>query len=104
MRSITREWQRNKGSQYRTTISDQLSSTLNNLQHELEISDLYENMNSRKNVMRKAMPKTLVDTIGLEVLMQRLPEQVSHPTSSEQKHLRFLELLVSSSGIAADTV
>ncbi|ORX34425.1 glutamate dehydrogenase [Kockovaella imperatae] len=72
---ITKEWHRNNGTKSRTTISDELSSTLNNLQHELEISDLYENIQSRKNVLRRAMPKTLVDTIGLETLMERLPEQ-----------------------------
>ena len=74
---ITKEWQRNKGSVPRTLISDQLSSALNDLQHELEISDLYENMVSRRNVLTRAIPKTLVDKVGLETLMKRLPEQVS---------------------------
>lgn len=74
---ITKEWLRNKGTKARTTISDQLSSTLNQLQAELEQSDLYENVGSRKNVLNKAFPKTLVDKVGLETLMQRLPEQVS---------------------------
>lgn len=80
---ITKEWLRNKGTKARTTISDQLSSTLNQLQAELEQSDLYENVGSRKNVLNKAFPKTLVDKVGLETLMQRLPEQVSrvHPKS-----------------------
>ncbi|TYJ56279.1 hypothetical protein B9479_002966 [Cryptococcus floricola] len=72
---ITKEWYRQKGSKARTTISDQLSSTLNQLQHELEQSDLYENVESRKNVLVQAIPKTLVDKVGLDVLMQRLPEQ-----------------------------
>ncbi|WVQ84205.1 hypothetical protein IAT38_006356 [Cryptococcus sp. DSM 104549] len=72
---ISKEWTRNKGSKSRTTISDQLSSTLNDLQNELEVSDLYENLASRKHVLTRAIPKTLVDKVGLEVLMQRLPEQ-----------------------------
>lgn len=76
-RSIAKEWQRNKGSKYRTTISDQLSSTLNDLQNELEKSDLYENVASRKTVLARAFPKTLIDKVGLDALMQRLPEQVS---------------------------
>jgi glutamate dehydrogenase len=74
---ITKEYHRNKSSKPRTLISDELSSTLNQLQHDLEVSDLYENMASRKNVLSRALPRTLVDKIGLEVLMQRLPEQVS---------------------------
>ncbi|KAK8846866.1 hypothetical protein IAR55_005956 [Kwoniella newhampshirensis] len=72
---IAKEWLRNKGTKSRTTISDQLSSTLNDLQNELEVSDLYENLQSRKNVLSNAIPKTLVDKVGLEVLMDRLPEQ-----------------------------
>jgi len=74
--SITKEWQRNKGSKSRTTISDQLSSSLNELQNELEVSDLYENIQSRKHVLARAIPRTLVDKIGLDTLMKRLPEQV----------------------------
>jgi glutamate dehydrogenase len=76
-RSISKEWQRNKGSKSRTTISDQLSSSLNDLQNELEVSDLYENIQSRKHVLARAIPRTLVDKVGLDSLMQRLPEQVS---------------------------
>ena len=76
-RSIAKDWQRNKGSKSRTIISDQLSSTLNDLQNELEVSDLYENVQSRKHVLARAIPRTLVDKVGLDTLMQRLPEQVS---------------------------
>lgn len=75
--SITKEWQRQKGSKTRTALSDELSSTLNQLQSDLEISDLYESVQSRKHVLSKAIPKTLVDKVGLDALMQRLPEQVS---------------------------
>jgi len=72
---ITKEYHRNKSAKPRTIISDELSSTLNQLQHDLEVSDLYENMSSRKNVLSRALPRTLIDKIGLDVLMQRLPEQ-----------------------------
>ncbi|RXK35332.1 glutamate dehydrogenase [Tremella mesenterica] len=72
---ITKEYQRNKSSVPRTIISDRLSSTLNDLQAELERSDLYENEHSRKNVLVKAFPETLVKKLGLEQLMNRLPEQ-----------------------------
>jgi glutamate dehydrogenase len=59
----------------RTRITDQLSSALNDLQNQLEVSDLYDNVASRKNVLGRAFPKTLIDKVGLEVLMERLPEQ-----------------------------
>lgn len=71
---IWREHARLQGSKPRTTISDELSSTLNDLQAELECSDLFEDMPSRKGVMRRAIPKTLVEHVGLETLLERLPE------------------------------
>jgi hypothetical protein len=70
---IWREHQRLQGAKARTIISDELSSTLNNLQAELERSDLFDDVPSRLGVMRRAIPKTLVDKIGLDTLMERLP-------------------------------
>ena len=71
---IWREHARLQGAKPRTTISDELSSTLNDLQAELESSDLFDDVPSRKGVMRRAIPKTLVDQVGLETLLERLPE------------------------------
>lgn len=71
---IWKEHARLQGAKPRTTISDELSSTLNDLQAELESSDLFEDVPSRKGVMRRAIPKTLVDQVGLETLLERLPE------------------------------
>jgi glutamate dehydrogenase len=71
---IWREHQRLQGAKARTTISDELSITLNNLQAELESSDLFEDLPSREGVLRRAIPKTLVDKVGLQTLMQRLPK------------------------------
>ena len=71
---IWREFQRCGGAKPRTVISDELSSTLNNLQAELENSDLYDDVPSRHGVMRRAIPKTLVEKVGLEALLTRLPE------------------------------
>ena len=65
---------KNGGTKTRTAISDDLSQTLNNLQAELESSDLYDDVPSRNGVMRRAIPKTLVDQVGLETLLQRLRE------------------------------
>jgi len=71
---IWREHARLQGSKARTTISDEISSTLNDMQTELERSDLFDDMPSRRGVMRRAIPKTLVDQVGLETLLERLPE------------------------------
>lgn len=71
---IWREHARLGGAKSRTLISDELSSTLNALQAELEGSDLFEDVTSRRGVMRRAIPKTLVEKIGLDELLRRLPE------------------------------
>ncbi|KAJ7081614.1 NADH-dependent glutamate dehydrogenase [Mycena belliarum] len=71
---IWREHARCGGAKSRTAISDELSLTLNSLQAELEGSDLFEDVPSREGVIRRAVPKTLVEKIGLKTLLERLPE------------------------------
>ncbi|KAI5118076.1 hypothetical protein M0805_009157 [Coniferiporia weirii] len=58
----------------RTLVSDELSRTLNRLQAELEASDLFDDAPSRRGVLRRAIPRTLVEQAGLDALMKRLPE------------------------------
>ena len=70
---IWREHARLQGAKARTIISDELSSKLNELQEELEESDLFDDEPSRRGVMQRAIPKTLVDKVGLDALLQRLP-------------------------------
>ena len=70
---IWKEHARLNGAKPRTIISDELSSKLNELQEELENSDLFDDEPSKRGVMRRAIPKTLVDTVGLDALLQRLP-------------------------------
>jgi glutamate dehydrogenase len=65
-----------KGTVSRSILSDELSSSLNALQVELEESSLYEQIESRRAVLKKAIPKTLIDKVGVDELMRRLPEQV----------------------------
>ncbi|TDL19702.1 NADH-dependent glutamate dehydrogenase [Rickenella mellea] len=71
---IWREHARLNGAKSRTLISDELSITLNNLQAELEASDLFDDVPSRKGVMKRAIPDTLVEKVGLDTLLKRLPE------------------------------
>ena len=96
---IWREHQRLQGAKARTTISDELSSTLNNLQTELEGSDLFDESQSRMAVLQRAIPQTLVEKVGLETLMERLPQPyqralfsswvASHFVSVTQSEIRF---------------
>jgi glutamate dehydrogenase len=70
---IWREHQRVQGEKARTTISDELSITLNNLQTELEGSDLFDDLPSRRGVLSRAIPQTLVEKVGLDTLIERIP-------------------------------
>ncbi|CAE6442417.1 unnamed protein product [Rhizoctonia solani] len=71
---IQREYQRLNGSKPRTLISDELSSKLNDLQAELESSDLFDDVASRRGVLGRAIPQTLVKQVGIDTLLERLPE------------------------------
>ena len=71
---IWKEHQRLQGAKARTIISDELSSKLNDLQAELEASDLFDDEPSKRGVMTRAIPKTLVDKLGLDTVLKRLPE------------------------------
>ncbi|KIK48084.1 hypothetical protein CY34DRAFT_798722 [Suillus luteus UH-Slu-Lm8-n1] len=71
---IWREHARLQGAKPRTQISDELSMRLNHLQAELELSDLFNDVPSRRGVMKRAIPTTLVDQVGLDALLERLPE------------------------------
>ncbi|EKM49734.1 uncharacterized protein PHACADRAFT_214256 [Phanerochaete carnosa HHB-10118-sp] len=48
------------------------SRKLNDLQAKLEFLDLFENEASKRGVIRHAIPKTLIDQVGLGTLPQRL--------------------------------
>lgn len=71
---LWREHARAGGAKARTLLSDELSGTLNALQAELEASDLFDDEPSRRGVMRRAIPETLVEKAGLDTLLVRLPE------------------------------
>lgn len=92
---IWREHQRLQGAKARTIISDELSSTLNNLQAELEGSDLFDEPSSRRAVLQRAIPQTLVDKIRLDTLMERLPEPYQRALFSSWVASHFVSFSVS---------
>ena len=98
---IWKEYMRLQGSKARTVISDELSQTLNNLQAELEGSDLFDDTPSLHGVMKRAIPKTLVDQIGLNTLLKRLPEAYQRALFSSWVASHFVRF--SSTSINAST-
>lgn len=72
--AIEREYHRLGRSCPRTKISDSLSQTINDLQAQLETSTLYGDVDILQIALKKAIPKALVDKVGIEELMKRLPE------------------------------
>jgi len=62
----------------RCVLTDEIGQLLITLQSELEASDLYDNVHLRKAVLASAIPKTLIDQVGLDVLVKRLPDTYLH--------------------------
>jgi glutamate dehydrogenase len=87
---IWREHARLQGAKTRTQISDELSIKLNDMQTDLESADLFDDMASRRGVMSKAIPKTLVGRVGLDVLLKRLPEPYQRALFSSWVSSRFV--------------
>lgn len=58
----------------RTIISDELSYAIAKLKEELVDSDLWDNSSLRRAVLRDALPKLLLDKIGLETILKKVPE------------------------------
>ncbi|KAJ3410477.1 NAD-dependent glutamate dehydrogenase [Chytridiales sp. JEL 0842] len=58
----------------RSILSDQLSFGIVRLNEELQSTTLWENIPLRKAVLKEAFPKLLLDKLGLETLLKRIPE------------------------------
>ncbi|KAH8822558.1 NAD-specific glutamate dehydrogenase [Flagelloscypha sp. PMI_526] len=91
---IWKEHSRLQGAKPRTLISDELSSTLNTLQAELEGSDLFEDEASKRGVMKRAIPQTLVDQVGLDKILQRLPEAYQRALFSSWVAVALCKMLI----------
>ena len=59
---------------YRSILTDKLSDKINQLNDRIKASSLWENQELREMVLAKACPKNLLDMIGLETFMERVPE------------------------------
>lgn len=56
----------------RSVLSDRLSLAITRLDEELQRTTLWDNVELRRSVLGDALPKLLLDTIGLETILQRV--------------------------------
>jgi glutamate dehydrogenase len=58
----------------RSTLSDSLSVAITKLDEELQKSELWHNVQLRRSILSDALPNLLLNKIGLDILIQRIPE------------------------------
>ncbi|KAK4217893.1 NAD-specific glutamate dehydrogenase [Rhypophila decipiens] len=58
----------------RSILSDQLSQAITTLDEELQHSELWENEKIRRSVLADALPNLLIDKIGLDTIIERVPD------------------------------
>eukprot|EP00835_Amoeboradix_gromovi_P004411 NODE_342_length_10579_cov_0.629389.p1 type:complete len:1031 gc:universal NODE_342_length_10579_cov_0.629389:5309-2217(-) len=58
----------------KSILSDKLSYAIVQLKEELVNSSLYENEGLRTTVLMEALPKLLIETVGLQKIMNRVPD------------------------------
>ncbi|CAK7236876.1 NAD-dependent glutamate dehydrogenase [Sporothrix bragantina] len=58
----------------RSVLSDKLSVAITTLDEELQKSDLWEDEKIRRHVLGDALPRLLLDQIGLDTIIQRVPD------------------------------
>jgi len=58
----------------RCVLSDELSKKINDLNDQIQKSPLWDNIKLRNKILSDACPKTLLDFVGLDKIMERVPE------------------------------
>ncbi|KAJ5779169.1 Glutamate/phenylalanine/leucine/valine dehydrogenase C-terminal [Penicillium paradoxum] len=58
----------------RSVLSDRLSLAITKLDEELQTTELWDNVALRRSVLGDALPRRLLDKIGLETILGRVPE------------------------------
>jgi len=58
----------------RSLISDELSYAITKLDEELQKTDLYNDVSLRTQVLSEALPNQLIKTIGLDLILDRVPD------------------------------
>jgi glutamate dehydrogenase len=68
-------WREHQASgERRSILSDTLSIAITKLQEELQSTELWDNVEFRKSVLAEALPRQLLQKIGLDKIMERVPD------------------------------
>ena len=68
-------WREHKATKIpRSTLSDTLSVAITKLDEELQKTDLWKNEKFRRSVLEDALPKLLLEKIGLDLIIERVPD------------------------------
>lgn len=68
-------WREHEASKIpRSILSDTLSVAINSLSDELSHSELWHDVAFRNQILKEAIPKVLVSKIGLETVLERVPD------------------------------
>lgn len=89
---IWREAERTK--KPKSIISDELSVAIVKLNEQLQHTSLWDNEPLRRVVLQEAFPKLLLDKLGLDKLMKRVPENYIKAIFGSYMASRFGELVV----------
>ena len=57
----------------RSTLSDELSLAITNLDEELQQTELWSNIPLRTSILKDALPNLLLEKIGLDTILKRVP-------------------------------
>lgn len=87
-------WQEaEKSKKPKSLITDDLSFAIVKLNEELRATELWSNIPMRNSVLKAALPKLLLNKLGLETLLQRVPEAYMQAIFGAFLASRFGELL-----------
>lgn len=76
----------------RALLTDELSLAIVKLNEELQRTPLWEDMELRKKVLREALPEVLLEKLGLEKIMERVPDNYIRAIFGSYLASRFVYL------------
>ena len=74
----------------RSVLSDRLSTAITNLDEELQGTELWDNVALRRDVLGDALPSLLLDKVGLDTILQRVPENYLRAIFGSYLSSRFI--------------